>query len=174
MWDEQIDDVARQMTEGDVPADLRVRVLGRLEAHSERGPRWIWMVSSAAVATAILLVIALLRNPQDRGAVETQPYAPPSAQTRAPGDAGSLTQPFTPLLATGQFVRPQTASGRQPSRSARSMADFMVESLPAPDSIALTSLELPALAAADPITTEPIAIAALELRPIDEPAANDQ
>lgn len=59
MWDEQIDDVARRMTEGDVPAELRVRILNRLDAHSERRPRWMWIVSSAAVATAIILMIAM-------------------------------------------------------------------------------------------------------------------
>ena len=64
-WDNQIDDVARQMTEGGPGGSFTARVLTRVD---RRDPRpwvrrvvWRWSPVVVAVATALALVIALAR-----------------------------------------------------------------------------------------------------------------
>ena len=64
-WDNQIDDVARQMTEGGPGGSFTARVLTRID---RRDPRpwvrrvvWRWSPVVVAVATALALVIALAR-----------------------------------------------------------------------------------------------------------------
>jgi hypothetical protein len=64
--DAAIDAVARQMTEGASPADLRARVLARVEARGAAA-RWrsMWIVSPLAAAAVVLLAIVVLRTDRE-------------------------------------------------------------------------------------------------------------
>ncbi len=178
MWDEQIDEVARQMTDGTTEVNLRGRVLNRIEAGSETRPRWTWMgVSVTMVGGVAALLFLLVFTRPDRGSVGTQTSpAPPTRATTSAGVAANA-QSSGPLQRRGELVIQPAPTARRAARRPLTFmgaANFTEEPLPAPDSIALTSLELPELAADEPITTEPIVIAVLELSPIDEPAIDDQ
>jgi hypothetical protein len=64
-WDNQIDDVARQMTEGGPGGSFTARVLTRIDTRDPqpwvRRVVWRWSPVVVAVATALALVIALAR-----------------------------------------------------------------------------------------------------------------
>lgn len=64
MWDERIDEIARQMTAADAPPDLRARVRTRIDnAGSRRSRRAAWLLSPFAIAMAIVVAL-LLRGSQ--------------------------------------------------------------------------------------------------------------
>ena len=172
MWDERIDDVARQLTEESAPPGLRARVLGQIEAHSEtRRPRRIWIAagSAAAVGVAVLLVVLVL-GPRDSSKVpKTSASVPARRPTmvapRNPGvpDAQPASPSVTPAIATTRIAqRAQLLA--QTRENAEQPEDVL---LPLPDSIDLAPLELAMLPPAESIATEPIAIAILELEPFD-------
>jgi hypothetical protein len=61
-WDSEIDDVARQMTEGGPDANVKARVLARIGAASPQPwlRRSVWTWSPVAVAAAAVLVLTIV------------------------------------------------------------------------------------------------------------------
>src|SRR5439155_208110 len=60
--DRRVDDAARELTEGEAPASFKARVLQRIEQHNQ--PRWTpaWLLSTAAAAVCLVLVVMLMRG----------------------------------------------------------------------------------------------------------------
>jgi hypothetical protein len=172
MWDERIDDVARQLTEGSAPPSLRARVLDQIEAQSEsRRPRRIWIAAGSAVAVGLaVLVVVLVLGPRDSSKVaETGASAPARTPTMvAPPNPGVAdAQPASPSL-TPAMGATRIARRAQPLAQTRENAERPEDVLlPLPDSIELAPLELATLPPSESIATEPIAIAVLELEPFD-------
>jgi hypothetical protein len=73
MSDEQldrlIDDVARQMTRGQLSSDFRARVIGGLDRRPRRAWRPLWILAPLGTLAAAILVILVARGfqPRDRG-----------------------------------------------------------------------------------------------------------
>lgn len=172
MWDERIDDVARQLTEESAPPGLRARVLDQIEAHSaSRHPRRIWIAGGSAVAVGVaVLLVVLMLAPRDSSKVaETGASVPARTPTmvapRNPGvaDAQPASPSVTPAMGTTRI-----AQRAQPLAQTREIAEPPENVLlPLPDSIDLAPLELAMLPPAESIATEPIAIAVLEIEPFD-------
>jgi hypothetical protein len=150
--DRAIDDVARAMTGGNPPADLRRAVLARLDRRSPR--RWAWLALPATVAVIVVLTSAV----RDRGAtVQPTPANPAVAQIVS-------TPAVNPSRATVTAPpRPRAAS----RRSAQTMASIRsLAALPGPRALQPVDIQPDALAIPllhmKPIATEPIAIRAIE------------
>src|SRR5262245_57061031 len=79
--DRAIDDVARQMTERATSADLKARVLARIERQDSSAwlPRLTWL--AAPVAAAILLIVFLWPDRGANRATEHVKQAAPVART---------------------------------------------------------------------------------------------
>lgn len=149
--DRVIDDVARAMTGGNPPADLRGAVLARLD---RRLPwRWAWLALPATVAAIVVLTVAV----RDRGA--TVPSTPVSsvAQVRsAPAvdpPAAAAAGP-APRRVSSRRARPGIAAIRSIAALAepRPLRTEIIQ----PDALAIPLLQM------KPIATEPIAIKAID------------
>jgi hypothetical protein len=150
--DRVIDDVARAMTGGDPPADLREAVLARLDRRSPW--RWAWLAVPATAAAIVVVTFAV----RDRSAtVQPTPANPAVAQiVSTPGVNPSLaTIPAPP--------HPRAVSRRsvQTMASIRSLA-----ALPGPPALHAVDIQPDALAIPllhmMPIATEPIGIRTIE------------
>jgi hypothetical protein len=172
MWDEQIGDVARQMTEGSARASLRASVLDRIEAGPEHRPWRMWMAISsvAAAGVAVLLVVLVLNTRETGRTMEIRASVPPQTPTTVtPPTAGAADpQPAAPTLtltiATAPMAR-RTRALAQIQEPGERLEDVL---LPLPESIDVEPLELVRLPPADSIATEPLVIAAVELEPFDQ------
>jgi hypothetical protein len=157
--DRVIDDVARRMTAIEPPADLRARIMIRIDARPERAPRW-WtrrLVPIAVGAAAVAMIGVALRLPHRA----TAPAAPAvSAPVPAPIESGavadatdnrdtSLDQPRARVTAT------KVASAAQPSDEELAWLERAVP--------ALAQLEALAVASIQP---ETLTIAHIEVKPL--------
>jgi hypothetical protein len=127
--DAAIDAVARQMTEGASPADLRARVLARIDEGGAAAPWWRSMSIAAPLAAAAVVVIAavLFRAPSD---VRLNPDGTGNEVPLKPDATHSSVQPHSQpdsLVsqnpdATPDEPRPTSSSEASPGepRSARS------------------------------------------------------
>ena len=178
MWDEQIVDVAREMTEGDAPANLRARVLDRIEARSEPrlGWKWIGLASAVGAGVAVLLIVLLLNTLESGRTVETRASAPPQTPTMVtpPAAAAADLRRAAPAL-TPAITTTRLAQRMQPVAQTQGIREPLEDALlPLLDSIDLEPLELIRLPPADSIAAEPLVIAVLELSPIDQQAIDVQ
>ena len=161
MWDEQvntaIDEVARQMTEGPPAgsADLRRRVLARIE--SGDAPRVAWraafVLSPLAVAAAIVVAVFVARGPRP-------------GDVRRPGPLGpGVTSPETPLAASGRkgTADPEGAAGPEGPALQGQTVRGPQQTVRRPDQ---TALHVDALGVApltvDALTPDPIQIERLD------------
>ena len=65
-FDAKIDDVAREMTRGELPPDFRARVIARIESGNDRAGTWppAWVLAPLAVAAIVLLAVLVVRAPE--------------------------------------------------------------------------------------------------------------
>ena len=150
--DRVVDEVARVMTAGNPPADLRGAVLARLDRRSPW--RWAWLALPATVAAIVVWTVAI----RDRGAsVHPTPTNPAVAQIVS-------TPAVNPSpAAVSELARRRAASRRtaQTMASIRSLA-----ALPGPRALQPVEIQPDALAIPllhmKPIATEPIALRTIE------------
>jgi hypothetical protein len=176
--DRVIDEVARQMTEGQPPADLRARIVARLDA-GDRPRRFlpaVWALSPVAVAAAIVLAIFVARPFENRDLAPARAdqtvRVPPSLQgsfgktatPSPPGGFGATGRPDTAYDSGSTSPRtvkhPVERSTYGPSRAASEIdalapprldvAPLSVEVLPT------ASIAVPRLDAIAPIAVEPL------------------
>ena len=116
-WDNEIDEVAKQMTAGEPDAAFRARVLARIDtAESRRSRRWLmgWPRAAAAVAGIAIVAMAFyLRTPDVRlkpDTTQTSASNPPaSADVRLKLDATPTSASNTSAPAD---VRPKPNESR--------------------------------------------------------------
>src|ERR1700730_15909822 len=77
--DRLIDDVARQMTEGQPSADFRARVIAGIENRPRRTTRSAWLLAPVAATALAFIAVVLFRG--DHGAVPGPDPAGPRAST---------------------------------------------------------------------------------------------
>jgi hypothetical protein len=196
--DATIDEVAREMTRGDVPPDFRARVIARLERGDEK--HWTWrpalVLSPLAVAAIVLLAVLVGRAPWRSGG---PPEVRQDVRVQVPGDVvlkpvpsdGPSPLPRTTqgLAADGQSVEgPNPAASRTPARVtpmpdttyAGGAADgrSAIASDLAPPPIQITTLEVEAMESMDvePLsvdTMESIGVPGLDVAPLEVPAIGE-
>ena len=125
--DAAIDDVAREMTAGNLDGAFRGRVLGRIEAQCKvrgswfsvlgsrfgvRGSRFAVLGCGFAAAAMIVAAVVMFRDPHERAITES-PIAHAPAAPAAPAQAGTLPGVlFQPDLLRWRVV--QSGSSRTP------------------------------------------------------------
>src|SRR5262249_43562858 len=105
-WDNEIDIVARAMTEGEPDGALKARVLARLDRPPAR--RRLWIFAPVAIAAVGLMGVLLVRGQAPTIDAVRQPDR--TVARRTP-DAETSTPP--PLESVGRDVR--ASSGRPPA-----------------------------------------------------------
>lgn len=158
--DRVIDEVARQMTEAELPGDFRARIVERIEG---RGPRrtWraAWILSPIAAAAVVAVAIFVARGFQPRGrgpAPQTTVTqgAPPVASSGREGPSGSVAEAGpkeSALHRTRPRGFPDTTTEIDALAPPRlDMAPLDIEALPT------ESIAVPQLDAIAPIAVEPL------------------
>jgi hypothetical protein len=122
-WNNDIDDVARDMTEGGPDGSFKARVLSRIDTDEPRPwplrSLWTW---SSVIAAAAVLALVFIRPPWKADTPSTVPlkpdttYVPTDDSTRGGAEAAGARREGT-LAATAP------ATSRLPSSPARSGAD---------------------------------------------------
>ena len=184
--DTAIDLAVRDMLDVEPPPGLRGRVMDRIEHH---GPvvsafrRKFWLIA-APVATAAVIVLAILAPWRDATAPPTTTAAPVTAQREAPPDvapppvtptamAPRTTGPRAPLATAINAARVRP---RRPERLIEAAAAVAVEdtnftaigALAGPESIAIERLPDPLPSSIRSIEPAPLQIPALEITALPE------
>ena len=181
--DATIDEVAREMTRGELPPDFRDRVIARLERGGAMHRRWRPALVLAPLAVAAVVVLAVLV-----GRAPSRSNGPPDVRqdvrVQVPGDV------LKPVTSPGQAVdglnteasptprrvslvpNPRDAGGADDGRS-------LTASDLAPAPIQITSLEVEAMESTDvaPLSVdamESIDVAGLDVAPLEVPAIGDE
>jgi hypothetical protein len=176
MSDERlIDDVARQMTEGQPSADFRARVIAGIENRPRRTTRSAWLLAPVAATALAFIAVVLFRG--DHGAVPGPDPAGPRASTaiaQAAPPAASARRPDSAVLgAEASPNRPIPRRARQ-RESAGATADL--------DALGPPRLEMPTFEitsiAAESIPVAPMeTIAPIPVTPLptndERPSSND-
>jgi hypothetical protein len=166
--DRVIDQIAREMTEGELPGDFRARVVARIQSpheprttNSGRSRPWFWIL--APVAAAIVVAIFLARESRESAPAVAHPQSAAVARAQ-----GSKEPPAVEPAQAPQRDAGTTARQRPPRAIAQRAIDPSdVEALAPPplvapsiairtlttDSLALEELELPAPIAIAPLAT---------------------
>jgi negative regulator of sigma E activity len=155
MSDERlIEDVARQMTEGQPSADFRARVIAALDNPPRRTTRSAWLLAPVA-ATALAFIAVVVFRDDHEAARRPDPAGPRAstaiAQTAPP--AGSARRPDSAVLSAEASPNgPVPRRARQPE-STDAAADL--------NALAPPPLEMPTLEITS-ITAESIPVAPME------------
>jgi hypothetical protein len=169
--DRTIDDVAREMTAGQSPSDLRARVLARIDTHlHERPYQWhpalagfLWTI--AAVAAALIIAIVL------RGGVRLRPDATNSGATAKAIAPGAPTATATATPTKTQIAAPTKSAARshKDARTRGRTPYFSEVAALAPPRLHLESISLDELDPPPSIQIEQLeAIAPIAIAPLSE------
>jgi hypothetical protein len=176
--DRAIDEVAQQMTAGELPSDFRARIIGRLNADDRPRRFWpaAWVLSPVAIAAAIVVAIFVARGfqPRERGPAALQPSpqstvtrsAPPVESARRPGPSGP-----------GVEAGPKEAALGRARQRGHTYGTTEIDAL-APPRLEVAPLGLEALPTESIAVPQLDAIAPIAVEPLPEierrPATNDQ
>jgi hypothetical protein len=166
--DRAIDEVARQMTEGEPPGGFRVRVIARL-GDRPRQTWTIWTLAPVAAAALVIVAIFVTRGYERRvaGPATLRESAPPVAIATPPAES----LPRLGLSAPGTEVGPKApALGRARQRGQVYAATTEIEAL-APPRLEVAPLGVEALPTESIAVTQLDAIAPIAVEPLP---ANDQ
>jgi hypothetical protein len=167
MWDDDIDQVARALTEARTPAALKARVMARIRDDARaRVPRHHWWVWSPVAVTIVLILAVVFRTEWRAQPTEAPPalasrtIAPPSASLPAPGALSAI--PATPAIGRRTAVAAQAVRADSESTVAPlpqltverlNLERVQLKTVPVPDAIALKTLDMTPLELA-PLTPE--------------------
>ena len=182
--DATIDEVAREMTRGELPPDFRDRVIARLERGDARHRTWrpALVLAPLAVAAVVLLAVLVGRAPWRS---DGPPEVRQEVRVQVPGDVV-----LKPVTSPGQAVDglnteasrtprrvslvpdPRDAGGADGGRS-------LIASDLAPAPIQITSLEVEAMESTDvaPLSVdgmESIDVPGLDVAPLEVPAIGEE
>src|SRR6266536_459102 len=186
-WDNEIDIVAQQMTEGDSDAAFRARVLARIDAAGSRRRMGRTLLAWSPVAVAIVAIVAIVvvRSPSQptpkvrlkadttSARVDTAPSSvvsgflttDPSAEARrAKAEASAKAVRRTSVVAAGSEPR-VVASG-----FSRTIGEATVAGVEDPDSLVPALLEIEPIRVETMETMESIEVPRLDVAPLEVPA----
>ncbi|SRR5258706_100589 len=176
-FDRVIDEVARQMTEGELPGDFRGRMIARLGDRPRR--MWtIWTLAPIAAAALVIIAIFIARPSKERDVAPTRVnqtvQVPPSPQS-----GFGATGPPSPQSGFGATSKPGAAyeglheTGRKNVRRPGPSGLVAASDLDAlaPPRLEVAPLDVEALSTASIAVTQLDAIAPIAVEPLP---ANDQ
>jgi len=184
--DATIDQVAREMTRGELPADFRAHVIARLESRHGRLWSWRrgWVLSPLAVAAAVLLAVLVARtpwrsvgrvSPETRSEVTLPPSPGPGfVVTRKPdpgsrpSDAGSDSSRLASAAVTSVVGLKPDATYESSGASDLAPEPIQIESL---DVEAMESMEVAPLSVD---AMESIDVARLDVAPLEVPSLGEE
>jgi hypothetical protein len=159
--DRSIDEIARQMTEGEPPGDFRARVLAQLGDRPRR--TWtIWTLAPVAAAALVIVSIFVMRSfrPHERAAL--QPSSPSSvARAAPPVESARRPDPSQP----GAEAGPSGPAPRLAQQRGHTYATTEIDALAPPrlevaplglEVLPTASIAVPQLDAIAPIAVEPL------------------
>ena len=153
--DKAIDRVAREMLDVEPPADLRERVLDRIET-PRRGFAWTWIAVSAAAAAILVVALLLSRQTDVVRPRSGTDYRLTADLGEHPNPAPTVSQTSPPVAAPKRIVRATVVDD-----VARPDEEHVVAPLAGPPPIALPTI---ARGAATPLTT--IDVAPIDVQPL--------
>jgi hypothetical protein len=164
--DAAIDRVAKEMLDHEPAADVRDRVLRRIDA-APRSLRWVWF--AAPVAAAAILIIAILL-PRSNRTVPGQPGIdrPRPVETPIQSAAGTGTRPPTVQAAAPRPVA-RTVRATTVSEPLPPVDDQSVPPLSSPEPLSVVTI---GSGRSTPIT--PMQLAPISLKPLEVDALDDR
>ena len=184
--DATIDEVAREMTRGELPPDFRARVIARLESGHGRLFSWRpgWVLSTLAIVAAVLLAVFVVRAPwRSAGRVvqetRSEVRLPPSpgrdfGGTRkadpasSPSDVGSDFSRIASAAVTSVVRLQPDATYESGAASDLAPGPIQIESL---DVEAMESMEVAPLSVD---AMESIDVARLDVAPLEVPSIGEE
>jgi hypothetical protein len=160
MWDERIDEVARELTAGRVPDRLRANVLARIDKGSTTSAWGVWqMIAVPALVVVFALVMSsLVRHSGQR------PPSPKLARQHTQQTVGDRDLPAPAWSVAATTARPSStvryAARRRPPSVSTGADDLRLEPM------TIAPVRLPALEVAAPAEPEPLGVAPLTLTPL--------
>lgn len=142
--DEAIEGAVREMMQVDPPADLRARILARMEGPARARPMIPRLVTAAALAVVIVIAFIVMREPAPA------PVSPPVAES-VPGPVPDRASP------------PATTRDRDHAREVRLTGPHIT---PAVDATPPAPVFAPTITVATLEPIEPIAVAPLARPPV--------
>jgi len=150
-----LDATLRAMVRGEGPADLRQRVMARLDAPPRRS--W-WPAWTTAAVMAVLVAVAWLNPLPDR----RRPVTPTASSTPVPAPAAPMASATAPpTIPTAERPRIRRPLPTEP-------ADPSMPALPQPDPIAIAALSPPDIEI-EPLSLDPLVVPHLAVEPLGEP-----
>jgi hypothetical protein len=166
-WDNEIDDVARQMTAGEPDAGFSARVLARIDdaTRSRRGWSW-WVWPAGAVAAAAIAALAIV--PEWRSGGQVRPKPDTTTEVRLKPDittAANITADVRLKPDATTQVEPERYVASRLSRTNTLPADSLVAQVSdlAPPPIEIDSIDVESMDGMDTIGVAPLAVARLEV-----------
>jgi hypothetical protein len=153
-FDDVIDATARGLTAGDPPADLRTRVMARLDERPSRPWRWKTAAACAAAVAVAATVVGLHDRAPSPAAAETH------ARTMTPNSNDRLAASPQILVPDPKLQDPR------PRPNIETRRRRVVASAPSGEELAWQARAIPALEPPDPLTVEEIQPSPLEIRPL--------
>jgi len=160
-----VDAALREMAGGEGPADMRRRVLARLEEPSSPARAW-WAGLGAAAAAAVVVAIAFLRA----GTPSPERPAPLTRASAQPAlVAPAAEAPATPAVAPVRTARRDDAAVRRPAERPSAEAERNTDTVLAVDPIELAPLSVPPIGKETRIAVAALAFDRVEVAPLSEP-----
>lgn len=155
MWDDDIDEVARALTEARTPAALKARVMARIgdDARTREPWRQWWVWSPVAVAIVLILAVVFrtgwrAQPTEAPSALASRMMAPPSAPLPAPVALETIqaTTIGQRIAVAAPAVRADVeftvAPLPQLTVERLNLERVQLKTIPAPETIALKTLEM--------------------------------
>jgi len=178
LTDRVIDAVAKAMTDVEPHADLRARVMARIDEPRRRRVAWTWIVGPVAAAALVVLAIVLPPLMRTRSSPPTPVRTMPIERTVAsptrdvPTPIGAIAP--VPPVAPARHARARTAAVRDSGIVVEPPhGGVVVEALQAHEPISIAPVQRPAVRVAD-VTVAPLAeLAPLEVEPLPASRGRD-
>jgi hypothetical protein len=170
LFDRAIDDAARTLTEGELPAGFRATVIQRIETRPRYRLRWVF----AYVALASALLLALRVGFREHSATEQpRPATKASLQSSVGADGRRTASTVTPEQ-TPQHVSTKSSGAARFVRERLPVGESPVEAL-APEPLEVEGIAMSALGPGESIRVtelqpvQPITIAPMDVLEGDRP-----
>jgi hypothetical protein len=173
--DRLIDDVARQMTEGQPSADFRARVIASIDERPWRTTRSAWLLAPVAAAALVFIAIVVFRGNHET-VRRTGPIGPGESTTiaQAARPVESARRPDPAVLgaeANPKGPVPRRATKRD-STDATTDLDALAPPLLEMPTIEITSIAAESIPGAPMETIAPIPVTPLPTN-AEQPSTND-
>lgn len=186
MWDDRIDEAARELTRGKPGGDFRARVIARIDEGPAKAGHYVWkwtlVPTTAAVAIALVIFMSWMEAPIVRpGTTATsdlrlQPELPEIRIKPDPTNVASMPAinvSGDPVAERLEIARTASAEGTTAKGPDRATALFEEAPRPAgfeslePQPLGIAEIQIGALEPPDPVVVEALSVSPLEVGALD-------